>query len=206
LSIFSRFFKTSRKAIEKALEDIYTQQISTITGQSLADARVEIRNAINMCKQQAKMEGTDCLPANLGDAMLKAAVSSVAFTLEIVEKARKEGARDEDIREWWNLDDLQRRMVLWSETVFRNANFLSFKEQGLSPDDAMLRVRTMLPMYGQPEDESQCTGDDRPLPHELRGRVDIYREKHGETSIMERVKEYSSYNAFVRYELRNGRL
>ena len=50
--------------------------------------------------------------------------------------------------------------------------------RGLNPDEAAARVRKIFPMYGKPTDESVTTGDDRPLPPELRGRIDRWRKKH----------------------------
>lgn len=70
----------------------------------------------------------------------------------------------------------------------------------------MAQVRRIVPMYGDPDDERHASGEDRPLPHEVRGRVDRYREKYGAVYIADRVKKYTTYNAFVRHEIRKGNL
>ena len=44
------------------------------------------------------------------------------------------------------------------------------------------------------------------LPPELRGRVDIYREKLGAQKILSLAKEYESYNAFLRDKIKEGQL
>jgi hypothetical protein len=64
----------------------------------------------------------------------------------------------------------------------------------------------MFPMYGDPNDTTSTAGEDRPLPHELRGRIDEYRKKHGAEAIQTWSDNHSTFNAFVRAELRKGRL
>jgi len=64
----------------------------------------------------------------------------------------------------------------------------------------------MYPMYGDPSDTRHTCGDDRPLPHELRSRVDRYHEKWGAAIIEKRSSGYTTYNAFVRAEIKHGRL
>lgn len=193
--------------IEKELEELYSQMLSQVhTGMTLEQARNEVQKAIDLCKEQAAKEGTADLPDNYGDLLIQATESGDPKAKKIVDKARKEGSTDEDVREFWNLNDLQRRMVIWSENVFRYSTFKCVKKDGLTADDAMVQVRKMFPMYGDPDDTSNTSGDDRPLPHELRGRVDRYRKKSGAAYIMDKVKQFTTYNAFVRDEIRKGNL
>ena len=61
------------------------------------------------------------------------------------------------------------------------------------------------------EDAQACknlglTEKSKMLPPELRGRVDIYREKMGAPKILNLAKEYESYNAFVRDKIKEGKL
>lgn len=204
----SFFSNKSEKFIERELLDLYFQMFSQLPmGWTLEQAREEVKKAIAVCKKQAKEEGTDILPEDFGDLLLRDADSEYdPIAKKIVEKARKEGATDEDIRKYWNMHDLQRRMVIWSENVFRYSVYLSAIEEELSPDEAIIKQRKMFPMYGDPEDTRHTSGDDNPLPHELRGRVDVYREKHGAEIMQKKVSKYSSYNAFVRAEIKNGNL
>jgi len=82
------------------------------TGMTLEHARGEVRKAIELCKEQAIKEGTVGLPNNYGDLLIRDAESGDLNAKKIVDKARKEGAIYKDIREFWNLNDLQRRMVI----------------------------------------------------------------------------------------------
>ncbi len=207
LSFFKRLNRCSPAHIEKGLEKLYSEMLSRLpTGMTFEQAHKEVKKAIQLCKRQATEEGTVNLPVNYGDLIIQAAEQGESGPQRIINKARKEGATDEDIKEFWNLIDLERRMVIWSENVFRYSVFLSARESGMSADDAMLQVRKMYPTYGDPDDTSNTSGDDTPLPHELRGRVDAYREKLGASIIKERVKQYTTYNAFIRDEIRKGSL
>jgi hypothetical protein len=202
-----KLFGATQLNVERELEDLYSTFLAQLPIKMTAEeARKDVKDAIEACKEQAKREGTAIWPDNVGDLMLEADKAGHQKYRKIVEKARKEGATDEDIREFWNLNDLQRRMVLWSENVFRYSNFLSLKEDGLSADDAMVLVRKMFPMYGDSEDTTHTSGDDRPLPHELRGRVDDYRQKLGAVFVKRQAEEFTTYNAFVRHEIRAGNL
>lgn len=209
MTFWKKLFGASQSDLdlEKELEDMYSAYLVQLPmGMTAEEARTSVRDAIKGCKEQAIKEGTANWSENMGDLLLEAAQVGHEKYKKIVEKARGEGATDEDIREFWNLSDLQRRMVMWSENVFRYSNFLSFRDQGLSADEAMAETRRMFPMYGDPDDTTHTSGDDRPLPHELRGRVDGYRQKIGAVLIREKVKGFTTYNAFVREEIRMGNL
>ncbi len=97
-------------------------------------------------------------------------------------------------------------MVIWHENALRYANCVSFQEDGLEADKAMARLRVIFPMYGDSNDNTHTSGDDRPLRHELRGRVDRYRERYSPQEVAEARKHFTPFNAFVRSEMRNGPL
>lgn len=206
MGIFSRLFLSGEKQIEAGLEELYSKAYASYSRVSMSEARRDVRKAIWACKEEARREGTDRLPDNFGTLLVTKTEELHAMGVSIIENARLNGASNEDIEEWWNLHDLQRRMVIWHGNVIRYANFLSFREDGFSADEAMARIRAMLPMYGDPNDTSHTTGDDRPLRHELRGRVDRYRERYGAQAILEASKQFSTFNAFIRSEMRRGRL
>ena len=186
MALFSRFKRSTSTGIEKELEHLYTRAHQNLFGLAAAEARRTVRDAIKACRQKGRDEGTADLPENFGDFLLSQAREGASAALRIADKARKEGAGDEDIAESWNLNDLECRMAHWSELVIRYAKFLGFLEQGFDPDEATRKVRQMFPMYGDPLDTTHTFGDDRPLPHEVRGRVDEYRAKDGAASILKR--------------------
>ena len=73
-------------------------------------------------------------------------------------------------------------------------------------EPSLAKVRVIFPMYGDPNDTTHTSGGDRPLRHELRGRVDRYRERYDPQEVAEARKHFTPFNAFVRSEMRNGRL
>ena len=205
MSLFSRLFGGRQSAIERELHNMYAQMLCMVPGYSPLDAEQAVSEAITMCKQQGAAEGTADLPEDFGDRLIEAARMGEPKSQRIVDKARRAGATDDDIKECWNLPDLSRRMVLWSENTFRYSVFLHAKnDEGLSAEDAAARVHKMFPIYGDPDDTSKLSGENRPLPHELRGRVDSYTQVHGAEHIADQVKNFSSYNAFVRHAIETG--
>ena len=205
MSLFRRFIRSKSLDIEKTLEDSYVQMLQA-SGMEEAEAKRTVRDAISMCKLRGQEEGTSILPEKSGDLLVSQAAKGKAEAIVILQKARKEGATDEDIVEWWNLSDLQRRMVLWSEDSFRYATFAKLSEDGLDGAAASKKVRQIFPMYGDPDDLRHTSGDDRPLPHELRGRVDRYYAKRGAAQVQQQSSRFSTCNAFIRAEIRSGRL
>lgn len=204
MSIFSRFFGGRQSAIERELHDMYVQMLSTFMGFSPTEAEQMVSDIITMCKQQGIAEGTADLPKDFGDRMIEAARMGEPKSKQIVDKARHEGATEDDIKEYWNLPDLSRRMVVWSENNFRYSALKHAKSDGLSAEDAAARVFKRFPIYGDPEDTSKLSGDNRPIPRELRGRVDLHKQVRGAQYIADQVDNFSSYNAYVRYAIQNG--
>jgi phage pi2 protein 07 len=72
----------------------------------------------------------------------------------MLEKKRTESVRDEDIRWWWNMHDLERRMMLKVDDLTRGAMFINSLDKGMRDDEAAATVRRYHPMYGNPDDTS----------------------------------------------------
>ena len=132
-------------------------------------------------------------------------------TRTMLSAKRKEGVTDEDIRWAWNMPDLERRLMLKEDDDenSRIALFMHHLDQGHSPEEAAVRVKKFHPMYGDPNDTSKSSGDDRPLPFELKDRINRYiemRSQQGADSFKTDLEATSSFNALVRLEIRNGNL
>src|SRR3989344_4957061 len=83
-------------------------------------------------------------------------------THKVLEKKRREGVRDEDIRWWWNLDNLEKMMMLKVDEFHRMALHIKCRqEDGLSVERAAEQVRQHHPIFGNPEDTTHTQGDDR---------------------------------------------
>ena len=192
IGLFSR-----RKDVEKELEKLYIEK-----SESFGIGQKEIREAIQKCKKDSKREETDNLPKNFGDYLISKANDGFKKSVKLIKKSKSGGANEDDIRHWWNLHDIERRMLKWEDDIFWISTFEIHKQKGLSDEEAIKKVRKTFPLYGNPTDESNTKGEDRPLPDELHDRVNrltielitIYIQKH--------LQNYSSMNAFLRYELK----
>ena len=154
-----------------------------------------------------------------GKQILEAARAGKEPLKSIVNTARQEGAEGDDIEEWWDFPEKFRQSIALRENAFRLAMYRQLREEeGKSEEEAAIMVKKTFPIYGrtgveeeEKRDAQACkklglTEKSRMLPPELRGRVDIHREKMGAQKILSLAKEYESYNAFLRDEIKEGHL
>jgi len=199
------FFKSN---IEKQLEKLYVS-IFQEKDTSPAETKRTVRSLLKEAKEEAKREGTLNLPQNIGDIFLEKEATDEKYK-SMLAKLRGEGVKDEDIRQWWNMHDLERRMMQKADLMDRAALFLKLREEdGLTVEEAVKRVGRSFPIFGDPDDTTLSTGEDRPLPYELKDRINIYIEKRSQTDqkqFKREVKEASSFNALVRKEIEKGNI
>jgi len=199
-----RIFSSS---IDKKLKDIYVSKL-VANGNTLSDSKKIFRRLLRLAKKESRLEGTSHLPKNYGDFLLQESLSKDK-TKNIIEDLRKDGVRDEDIKWWWNMHDLERRIIEKIDDNIRIVSFINSRKEGISEEKAVKDIRKFHPMYGDPKDTSQTTGDDRPLSDELRNRVNAYIEKRSKTDPEEYKKEIeksTTFNALIRQEIRKGNI
>ena len=209
------FLRPSYSPKEKQLLKLSIQMYIAM-GFSPKKAESECRGLLDQCIEESKKEGLYCLPKNIGDIILGDAENDDQTIDTLVEKIRKdlpkkkaEGVRDEDIRWWWNLNDVERRMMIRTDEIFILGSFTDAIMQGLSGKEAGKKVRKYHPIYGDPEDTTHAKGDDRPLPYELKDRINIYIEKRVENDLEQfkkEIEESSTFNALIRKEIKAGRI
>ena len=197
--------------VKKDLEAQYVQ-LYQMMGFTCSEAQDIFEGFFEKAKEQALKEGTLELPENFGDMMLEMEHKDEGLKKRLSMK-RGEGVRDEDIRWWGNMHELERGMMLQNDSWGRVAYFkYCIENYGLTDEEAVESVRKSHPMFGDPEDTSHTTGDDRPLPYELKDRINIFIEKMAKSSpadlekYKKEVQGSSSYNAFVRKQIRNGKI
>jgi hypothetical protein len=195
MGLINKIFGSKKTEIEKFLEDFYIKNYKS---------RKLIQDAIAECKTESKQEGTDNLPENYGDYLIEQAKAGDEKSKKFVEKALLGDATEDDIRQWWNLNDLERRMLKWEDNSARGAAFLIFKDEGLSFEDSIIKVRKTYPIYGDPSDESNTQSNDRPLPSELHMRINRMTTELTLSYFQQYSKDYNSMNAFIRAELRKN--
>jgi hypothetical protein len=207
MGMFSKFFGSSQD-IEKRLKDQYVPLFQMKIGMSASQAKSAFRDILKQAKEKSLKEGTSNLPQNFGEVLLQD--ESIDENIRsMLAKKRKEGVRDEDIRWWWNMHDLERRMMLKVLDVTKLAFYEKLIERdGLSEDEALKRLRKTFPIYGNPDDTTHAIGEDRPLPHELKNRIEIYmsRRMWGSERLKRAIEWSSSFNAFIRKLIKKGKI
>ena len=195
MKLFKKKIDLGEPSIEEYLEDFYLLAYGSL-------GRKEIQKAIAQCKLESKQEGTDNLPNNFGDFLIEQAKRNNEKYLKIVNNAILGGANEDDIRQWWNLHDLERRMILWEDKINRITAFFCLKDtKGLSDENAISQIRKTYALYGDPTNESNTQGVDRPLPNELHNTVNQMTKELDVQNVQEKLKNFSSMNAFLRNEL-----
>ena len=193
--------------IDKKLRDAYIP-ILIANGNTLEESKKIFKILLKSVKKESRLEGASNLPKNYGDFLLKESLSK-GKTRDMIEDLRKDGVRDEDIKWCWNMDDLERRIIEKIDDNIRVASFLNYRKDRMSEEEAAKNFRKYYPMYGDPKDKSQATGDDRPLPYELQRRVNIYIEKRSRTEpeeYREEIEKTTSFNALIRREIIKGKI
>lgn len=191
--------------LEKQAVEIYRRLFPW--EESEESAKAMAREIIAKCKAEAKADGWDKVPDRFGDWLLEHAESGNNLLTKIIENARKDGARDEDIRNYWNMKEWERRLITFCDNYFRSAAYLKMKDEGLPEELILKNINKAYPFYGDPDDTSKCSDQDRPLPFEIKDRVNSYLMNCGFSSFVElelKLSSNSSVNAFIREEIRKG--
>jgi len=124
-------------------------------------------------------------------------------------KLRQEGVNDEDIRWWWNMHDLERRMMQVDYLRHRYILFLKLQEDGLGPEESAKGVAKRFPIFGNPDDNTLSGGNDRPIPWELKNRVDLWIQKGYKMDpekFKKRIDYSTSVNSLIRKSIERGNL
>lgn len=196
-------FFSKYNEIEKGLLEIYSKLFADM---ALPDSRKMAEDILDQAIENSKKEGHYNLK-NVGDILLEKEKSSGNVNQNF-ENKRKEGVKNEDIRWWFNLNDVERRMMLKIDEIFFVLRFKHEIESGKTDDEAGEEVRKHNPIYGDLNNETHGNGDNRPLPLELKDRINIYIEKQGigNPNFKQQINSFSSFNALVRHEIRKGNI
>lgn len=196
-------FFSKYNEIEKNLLETYSKFFADM---GLPDAEKMTKDFLDKAIDDSKKAGRYNLK-NVGDTLLEKEKSSGQVNVNF-ETKRKEGVRDENIKWWFNLNDIERMMMLKIDEFHRLALFIKEKEDGKTDDEADATVRKHHPIYGDLNDETHGSGDNRPLPLELKDRINIYIEKQGvgNPDFKKQIDSFSTLNALIRKEIREGNL
>ena len=203
MGLLNSIFGKDNESLEERLLREYTSSFRA-SGASETEARQTATNLMDRAKQMVRGRGwTDQLPKR-GDALFEA-MDSNPQVREVIETLRKEGVLDEDIRNWNNLPPLERAAIYQADDLNRGAAFIGLLRQGRSPDEAAAVMLKGHAKFGSPASE---VGEDRPLPIELKFQIVQYVENQLQdpTAYKNRLDKFSSFNALIRHEIRNGNL
>ncbi len=195
-------------AIKKAMEKIYIPQLMEGMDISLPQAQVTFIRLLEQARNESLDRGTAKLPERYGNLLLASEAEDERIRAMLASR-RQEGVRNEDIRWWWNMHDLERRMMLKVDEQRRTTQYLRYRQAGLSKEEAGAKVRTYYPTYGDPDDLPEDKPEDNHLPPELKRRIDRYIEKRMEMDtdgFKQDLEASSTFNALVRREIRAGNL
>jgi hypothetical protein len=193
---------------EKRLEPHYISFFQESMGMPEEVAREIFKTVAKEQKEAAAREGTDRIPVLFGDILLEREQTDDRVRSAFAPK-RAEGVTDEDIAFWWNMHDLERRLISKIDEMNRIVLFEKLVKDGATEPDAARLVAKRFPVYGDPEHLVLGTDDDRPLPFELKWRVNRYltdKANADPDKFHEEVEASTSLNALLRRALRQGEL
>ena len=195
--------------IEKRLESEYVSYFKESMGMPEAVAHEIFKALAEEQKTSARSEGTDRLPESFGEILLERERTDEKVREAFAPK-RAEGVTDEDIAFWWNMHDLERRMICKVDEINRIVMFdYLVQTAGKAESEAAQMVAKRFPVYGDREHLVLGTDDDRPLPFELKGRVNRYineRIKADDEGFQKEAEASTSLNALLRRAIRQDRL
>ena len=202
-------FFSRKSPIEKQLEETHASMFAAM-GMPAGEARRTAKELVAEAKARCE-EGELDMPPSWGDLLLRREKVDPDTRASLAIK-RAEGVTDDDIRWWWNLHPLERRVMDLIDENFRGRHYLNLCAEGLSKEEAIARVLHGFAMFGDPSalsDADHSAGDDRPLPYELKDRVSCWAAEQGARDpdgFRRRIENASSMNALIRAEIRAGRM
>jgi hypothetical protein len=195
--------------VEKRLEPQYVSFFQESMSMPEEVAREIFHSFASEQKEAARREGTDRLPENFGEVLLERERTDESVRAAFLPK-RAEGVTDEDIAFWWNMPDLERRMICKVDEMNRILLFDKLVQRdGVTEPEAARMVAKRFPIYGDPNHLVLGTEDDRPLPFELKWRVNRYMTEQTQAEpdkFHEEVEAATSLNAVLRNAIHEGKL
>jgi hypothetical protein len=207
----------------RVINDVATA-LQRVNGMTHAQALEAAQGAADKAYERASQHNNEPFFEGAGDRAL--AEQSTDPTLRaFIDGRLSKGITTDDFRWWWNMCPFEQQMLLASYEIHRMALFMFLREKGHDPKQA----GTMIFQFNAKFDDfpSDDTSDDRPLPVELMHRLVEYTERQGGGSIIDvraitqqsfdaikrageplraKITQHSTFNAFVRAEMRAGRL
>jgi hypothetical protein len=199
------FLNQDEKKILQSYVDTY---INSLKMDSKTAKQVAKMNIVKS-KERAISEGLYDLPADYWKEIFEMEKNNIDnFWTKYYKRARKDGVQDEDIIYLWETYPVERFMLQETQNLINMNVMLTALNQGKTMEQATETVRKNFPTYGNPNEKTEYgTEEDNPLPLEFVFKVNkniisgIDSAKHKEA-----LKEFSSFNACIRFLARNDKL
>ncbi len=201
------FFDLFKDPLERHLEHVYIPSYRMM-GMSEQEARAMFKVWLADAKEQVAKRNRFVAPDNLGSDLLRRE-SAEPKVADHLKKLRSDGVTNKDFVWFWNMPSLERVMMMRNFEWHVGAMHLSKMRQGLIPEQAWIETRKFHPYYGDAEGPADAIGENKPIPFELKDRVDIYilnRHRVDSAEFEREMRGSSSFNALARKEIRSGRL
>ena len=194
---------------ERTLEPQYVSYFKESMSMPEEVARELFKTFAKEQKEAAHREGTDRFPESFGHILLEREKTDEKVRNAFAPK-RAEGVTDEDIALWWNMHDLERRLICKVDEMNRILLFEKLMQSsGMTELEAARKVAKRFPVYGDREHLVLENEDDRPLPFELKWRVNRYiteKTKADPVGFQKEIEASTSLNALLRRALKQGDL
>lgn len=204
------FFNFSKyNELEKVLFDKLRDAFINVNKLSHKEAKKAAEQILDSAIEKSKEEGTYNLPINFGNIILEIEETNddkvndyARIIRDDLKILKKEGVVDQDIKDWWNQLDLERHITLQQDLLNKSmvlSEAMQYKH--MNYDNAAKEVIKKCPVFGYPSEIKKSTNDDRPLPDELHKRIAVYITRNKNIN-----NNMSSFNAFIRKEMKNGNI
>jgi hypothetical protein len=150
-------------------------------------------------RQIPEMSGEEILEIEKTDEEMKA----------ILAKKRNQGVSDDDIHWWWDMHDLERKMIELKEILLRDAYYHRMIERGKTKEEAMDNVKKNFVCFFHSAKLQSVDNEEPKLPIELTRRIDDYLERRNTDDpeqYRKDLEEMGTLTALVRKEIANGNL
>jgi len=203
--------------IEKTLLISFSAKLSKLRKISLVESEKIITPMLDYAIKESKKDKTYYLTEKLGDILIGRTKSKNIFVEKIIKQInsglklkRSEGVNDDDIRFWWNKNDIERRMII----LFDDLNILIMNEFEKNKTKSIEIANEIIwkknPIFG--ENNNKKNREYKPLPYELRSRVYNFLNKKLEFTKRKIINDifknssFVSFNSYLRDEIKKGHI
>ena len=175
-------------------------------GLSEVESKVRSIEIFNKAKDRMKKANQKNLPENYGKIVLEKERSDPSFMNFNIK--RKDGVTDNDIKNYWDVPAIERFLIQEIDDFLRENTYEKYITKGINSREAQDAIRKVFPIYKEPEKDINAEDLDRPLPNEIKRRVDMWVQKnHNYPEIVQiEIVKHPTMNALIRAKIISGEI